>query len=237
MASSMELSTTSYTRWCRPRGAGVADVHGRPLAHGLQALEDLDALGRVVLGALGSVGVALFAGSTLCHFPLVTLPASLRPVPPLDFGDGLVAEHGVEFFHDHRHQHGHFLSPGSVIRFEDQHPVDQVDRPGMGRRSPRPRSPASAAGRTVPPGDRADRTGAALPAGCGQRLGPGFRALALIRRVLFRVSSILREASGSGHAVASVNPPALHIPGLHLIRMPAGDVVRAGRRDEHLMQA
>ncbi len=34
----------------QPRRAGRADVHRRPLAHGLEALEDLDLVGAVVVG-------------------------------------------------------------------------------------------------------------------------------------------------------------------------------------------
>ena len=46
---------------------GVADIHARPLAHGLQALENLDGIGAVFLGRAGgfshAVGVLGFAGA------------------------------------------------------------------------------------------------------------------------------------------------------------------------------
>ena len=47
MASSIELSTTSYTRWCKPRSAGVADVHAGPLADVLQVAQVLQSVGAV----------------------------------------------------------------------------------------------------------------------------------------------------------------------------------------------
>ncbi len=48
MASSIELSTTSYTRWCRPRTSRVADVHARPLADVLQIAHVAHLLGAVI---------------------------------------------------------------------------------------------------------------------------------------------------------------------------------------------
>jgi hypothetical protein len=44
-----ELSTTSYTRWCRPGRPGGPDVHGRALPDGFQAFQNLDFVGPVVV--------------------------------------------------------------------------------------------------------------------------------------------------------------------------------------------
>ncbi len=45
---------------------GIADVHARPLPHGVEAFEDLDVLGRVVLRT--RLGVRLLLGGVVCHF-------------------------------------------------------------------------------------------------------------------------------------------------------------------------
>jgi hypothetical protein len=45
MASSIELSRISQTRWCRP--ADAADVHAGALADRLEAFENLDVFGGV----------------------------------------------------------------------------------------------------------------------------------------------------------------------------------------------
>jgi hypothetical protein len=59
-ASSTELSTTFVDHVVQAGAVfGVADVHARALAHGLEALENLDAL-LVVRGAVGQFGCRHF---------------------------------------------------------------------------------------------------------------------------------------------------------------------------------
>ena len=55
-ASSMELSTTSNTMWCRPVPSGVADVHAGRLRTAFQTFELLDAGFVVVFVRLGGWG-------------------------------------------------------------------------------------------------------------------------------------------------------------------------------------
>ena len=65
------LSTTSYTRWCKPRGP-VEPMHARALANGLKPLQHLNLLGAVGVLDLGSVahseslkpGTGSWAGAT-----------------------------------------------------------------------------------------------------------------------------------------------------------------------------
>jgi len=50
--------------WCRPEAViGVADIHARPLAHGVEAFEDLDRLGVIVGWEIFGPGSAI--GGTL----------------------------------------------------------------------------------------------------------------------------------------------------------------------------
>ena len=75
MTSSIELSTTSLTRWCSPAGVAISDVHARALADVLQIAHIAHLIGAVV-GRLVFRGIEF----VLCiQIPLVlsASPASL----------------------------------------------------------------------------------------------------------------------------------------------------------------
>ena len=81
IASSIELSTTSHTRWCRPRMSVDPMYMPGASTDGLQALEDLDAGG----GVVGPRGLRLAGGggaAVRCRGPLPI--ADVRhAVPPM----------------------------------------------------------------------------------------------------------------------------------------------------------